>query len=85
MAQRHPRLIVFYGTEEERRRWVRERNIDPQSVLLSSNALRSLQGRAGTVETWIASGNDGLSQEESLRLSQQIRLLNNLYGKEPTE
>lgn len=78
-------MIVFHGTQQQRQYWVREKNLNPRYVLLAATAMRYLLGWAGPVDTWIASGDDGLSKEESLALAQQIRLLNNLYGKDPTE
>lgn len=78
-------MIVFHGTAQERSYWIEKKNLDPSCVLLAVNALRRLQGWCGPVDTWIASGNDGLDRESALALDQHIRLLNNLYGKEPTE
>ena len=85
MAEKLPRMIVFHGTEKQRRYWIEQKNLDPHFVVLAINALRHLQGWCGPVDTWIASGDDGLDRESSLRLAQQIRLLNNLYGKDPTQ
>ncbi len=85
MAEGPTRLIVFHGTEQQRRYWIEQKNLNPRYVLLAKIALSRLLGWTGPVDTWIASGDDGLSKEESLALAQKIRLINTLYGKDPTE
>lgn len=78
------KMTVFYGTAEERERWLRENARDPRYVVLASNAIHRLQGWGGEVETIVASGAYNLSMVHVLQLERLIRLINNHNGKDAT-
>ena len=84
MAQGPTRLTVFFGTEAERRYWVRQKDLDDSRVLLARTAGRTLNGRSEPVDTWYCSGHHGLSARSVLQLHRYIALLNFLYEKEAT-
>lgn len=78
------KLIVFFGTEAARRRFVKDRQLDPRRVLLAVSLANrgGLHGFAEPVDTWIAD-HDGLRPESREELWRQIDLLNHLHGKKP--
>jgi hypothetical protein len=83
MAEGHTRMIVFFGTEQQRQHWVREKNLDDRRVLLAHRAFNRqlLYGLREQVDPWVCSGTDGLDSESRRRLLDQIHTINQTLGR----
>lgn len=79
MAERHARLIAFFGTEQERRRFILDKKLDPQTVILARP--ESMRGRNEPLEVIYCSGG-GLTVAQSSELLRQIHVINTTYGKQ---
>ena len=83
MAEGSTGLIVFFGTESERRNYVHGRKIDPRRVLLAAAVVNrgGLRGYAGPVETILCSA-AGVDNKGYFALMDEINQMNVLYGKQ---
>ena len=73
MAEGNTRLIAFFGSEAQRRVYVRSRGLDDKSVILARPGI--FQGRTGPLEIVYCSG-AGLSPRESAMLHREIHIIN---------